>query len=156
MIKLYDEHLKIDDLEQYIKIHDLELTEEEFQILDTWKDNEMTIVSFETEQDGVEYLKEYTINNWTLQYFKTEFLADNVKAEFNTIDFDTRCLIIRALQDQDNADTTNNLLQIIEIDDLIYDAIYQDGLGLLVNHYDGKEFQPISKKLNNFITITAI
>jgi hypothetical protein len=156
MIRLYDEYLKIDDLEQYIKIHDLELTEEEFEILDTWKDNELTIVAFETEQDGVKYLKEYTVNNWMLQYYKTEFLADNVKAEFNTIDFETRCLIIRALQDQDNADTTNNLLQIVDIDDLIYDAINIDGLGHLLNHYDGKDFEPISKKLNSFITITAI
>jgi len=156
MVILYDEYAKIDELNEYIKKHGLELTEYEKEKLDTWKKEQMRIVSFETEEQAEEYLKEYLVNNWMLQNFKTNFLVDNVKPQFDTIEYDTMFNIIKAIQEKDDANTTNNLLQIVDIDELIYNALSQDGIGLLMNYYDGVDIELISKELNDFITITAL
>jgi hypothetical protein len=143
-------------LEEYLKKIDVKLNEYEKGKIEDWIYYEGSIIIFESENDAQEYLKEYTINNWMLQYFRTEFLVENVKTPFDAIDQDALTLIIKAIQEKDDENTTNALLQLVDIDELIYNAISLDGIGHLLNRYDGVEIEVKSNTPEEWVIITCV
>jgi hypothetical protein len=152
-MQLYSIEKDLKDFKTFLKA--FKLDEYDKETINNWIEQEKDafIYVFESDKDKTDYLKEYVINNWQLQYFNIDFLLDNLKQEYINIKQETMRSIIKAIQEQDDFESTNALLLLVDIDELIESAISQDGLGHFINYYDGKEVETLDQS-GNWYTIT--
>jgi hypothetical protein len=143
--------------EEYLKESNVKLNDEEKEKIEEWKNNDQVIATFDTESAATDYIKEYVINNNRLQYFNTNLLTDNVKQPFvDNLTYDSMYSIIRSIQVKDDVDTTKTLLHFIDVDDVIYNAARYDGIGYLINGYDGFHIEAESNTSEEWMIITVL
>ena len=132
----------------------LDFTENE--ILGEWLNEESTIVIFENEQEQRDEIKELLINNEHLEYITTSSLIDNLKDEIKDIEHenDTIRELLDTIKEKSVRGASKFIEFFVDIEGLIDDILRLDGIGHMVNYYDGKEIEIKNKTTNEWHILT--
>ena len=131
-------------LKEYLEKNYKPLNEYELNKLTTWIHEESYINIYENIQEEREDIYEYLINSDYLEYVNVEALARNLTIDLEN-NKNTRDILALIIQAPHRA--TNLLKVIVDIESLI-DEIMYDGIGSIVNFYDGEviELTPLDNE----------
>ena len=99
-------------------------------IIDEWINNDYNVLLI-SDNESHAYLKQYILDNDMLCYFNTSFIVSNLKPEFITLPNK----VIDILKEEYDHES---LKALVNLDDLVHDALRYDGLPHFINSYDSK------------------
>ena len=120
------DNLKLETIADFLRV-DTDQIEEGYNenIFEFGNEEYLVVTDGEAYELAEEYIKE------SLWAFRPSFLAEHSKVSED---------IFQALQEKCYEDANEMILNsIIDIDDLVYSAIMEDGIGHFLNSYDGEE-----------------
>ena len=140
----------------YLEKNYYPLNDDEKENLEIWFNEESTIQIFENEQEQRDEIKELLINNEHLEYITTSSLIDNLKDEIKDIEHenDTIRELLDTIKEKSVRGASKFIEFFVDIEGLIDDILRLDGIGHMVNYYDGKEIEIKNKTTNEWHILT--
>lgn len=155
--------LNIQDIEDnkkavldYLEENYCPLNDDEKENLEIWFNEESTIQIFENEQEQRDEIKNLLIEQEQLEYVTTNCLVDNLKDELKDLEYDNDTMIelIDTIKEKGIRGNSNFIAKFIDVEGVIDDILRLDGIGHMVNYYDGKEIEIKNKTTNEWHILT--